>query len=146
MFLDIDGVVCLHEEGVVNWGEGTGDDVFDEGCCRRLKEIVDATDCKLVLSSFWRLYKKDVLKMLEQLEPFGITIADFHGKTRLLQSRDEEIKDYLARHPEIDCYVAVDDEDFSGELFPADRFVLTDLARGITEEVKTAIIDKLQKP
>ena len=29
LFLDIDGVVCLHEEGVVNWGDNTADDGFD---------------------------------------------------------------------------------------------------------------------
>ena len=66
LFLDIDGVICLHEKGVVNWGEDEADDKFDENCCKRLKQIIDATDCKLVLSSYWRLEKADVQNMLRQ--------------------------------------------------------------------------------
>lgn len=27
LFLDIDGVVCLHEKDVVNWGEDAADDI-----------------------------------------------------------------------------------------------------------------------
>lgn len=143
LFLDIDGVLCLHEEGVANWGENTEDDVFDDGCCRRLKEIMAATGCMLVLSSSWRVEKKDRQNVLRQLKPFGITSADFLGVTPLMQSRDAEVMTFVERHPEISTYVAVDDEDFSGELFPPDRFVLTKLERGITEPVKQLIIQKL---
>lgn len=143
LFLDIDGVLCLHEEGAANWGENSADDEFDADCCRRLKEIVDRTGCKLVLSSFWRLDKRDIVNMLRQLRPFGISKGDFLGKTPLMRNRGEEITAYLSRHPEITAYVAVDDEDFSGGRFPAERFVLTKLARGITEEVKNIIIGKL---
>ena len=143
LFLDIDGVVCLHVEGVVNWGDNTADDVFDEQCCRRLKEIIDRTDCKLVLSSFWRLDKKDILSMLEQFRPFGITASDFHGKTPLMARRGDEIMTYLARHPEITAFVAVDDEDFANDDFPADRIVVTELEHGITEPIKNQIIEKL---
>ena len=143
LFLDIDGVVCLHEEGVVNWGDNTADDIFDEQCCRRLKEIIDKTGCKLVLSSFWRLEKKDILNMLEQFRPFGITSADFHGKTPLMENRGDEIMAYLARYPEITTFVAVDDEDFTNDDFPHDRFVLTELAHGITEPIQNLIVEKL---
>ena len=143
LFLDIDGVICLHEEGVVNWGENASDDIFDEQCCRRLKEIIDATDCKLVLSSFWRLNQADIRNMLAQLRPFGISASDFLGKTPFMESRGEEITAFLSRHPEITAYLAVDDEDFSGDAFPADRLVLTKLERGITEPVKETIIKKL---
>ncbi|MDE7464451.1 MAG: hypothetical protein K2M48_05420 [Clostridiales bacterium] len=143
LFLDIDGVLCLHEEGVVNWGENTNDDVFDEQCCRRLKEIIEATDCKLALSSFWRLQKRDCLNILRQLKPFGITSADFIGGTPLMDHRGDEVMTFIERHPEIGTFVAVDDEDYSGDRFPADRLVLTQLERGITESAKELIIQKL---
>lgn len=143
LFLDIDGVVCLHEEGVVNWGDNTADDVFDEQCCRRLKEIIDRTGCKLVLSSFWRLEEKDIFNMLEQFRPFGITASDFHGKTPIMVRRGEEIKSYLAQYPEITSFVAVDDEDFANDDFPASKIVLTEIERGITEPIKNQIIEKL---
>ena len=135
LFLDIDGVVCLHEEGVVNWGDNTADDVFDEQCCRRLKEIIDRTGCKLVLSSFWRLEEKDIFNMLEQFRPFG--------KTPLMVRRGDEIKAYLSQYPEITSFVAVDDEDFANDDFPASKIVLTEIERGITEPIKNQIIEKL---
>ena len=143
LFLDIDGVLCLHEMGVVNWDDNVDDYVFDDGCCRRLKEILDATGCKLALSSSWRLQRSDCDKILRFLRPFGITNADFIGSTPDLTHRGEEIMTFVARHPEIGAFVAVDDEDFSGDRFPADRLALTKLERGITEPVKNLIIQKL---
>lgn len=143
LFLDIDGVLCLHEYGVVNWDDNIDDYVFDEQCCRRLKEILDATGCKLALSSSWRLQKKDCLNILRQLKPFGITSADFIGGTPNLQHRGDEVMTFVEQHPEIGTFVAVDDEDFSGDRFPADRLALTKLERGITEPIKTLIIQKL---
>ena len=143
LFLDIDGVICLHEEGAANWGNNTADDEFDKNCCKRLKEILDATGCKLVLSSFWRLDKADILNMLKQLLPFGITAFDFLGKTPLMTNRGDEIMKFLSRHPEITTFVAVDDEDFTDGRFPSDRFVLTELEHGITEQIKHIIIQKL---
>lgn len=143
LFLDIDGVLCLHEYGVVNWDDNVDDYVFDEQCCRRLKEILNATDCKLALSSSWRLQRKDCLNILRQLAPFGITNADFIGSTPNMTHRGDEIMTFVARHPEIGAFVAVDDEDFSGDRFPADRLALTELERGITEPIKELIIRKL---
>lgn len=143
LFLDIDGVLCLHEDGVVNWDDNIDCYTFDEQCCRRLKEILDATGCKLALSSSWRLQKKDCLRILRQLRPFGISGADFIGGTPILEDRGDEIMTFVERHPEIGVFVAVDDEDFSGERFPADRLALTKQNLGITEPIKSLIIQKL---
>lgn len=139
LFLDIDGVVCLHEKGVVNWGENADDDVFDADCCRRLRNILRRTGCKLVLSSAWRLNRKDIRRMLEQLAPFSVTAADFIGKTPEGRSRGEEIMAFLRRHPEITSYIALDDEPV-GPPFPADRLVTTALSRGITDEIAAACV------
>ena len=143
LFLDIDGVLCLHEYGVVNWDDNVDDYVFDAQCCRRLREIIDATGCKLALSSSWRLQEKDCRNVLRQLKPFGVTFEDFIGAPPSLMHRGDEVMTFIAHHPEIGTFVAVDDEDFSGDRFPADRLVLTKLERGITEPVKALIIRKL---
>ncbi len=84
--------------------------------------------------------------MLEQFRPFAITASDFHGKTPLMFRRGDEIKAYLAKFPEITSFVAVDDEDFANDDFPADRIVLTELEHGITEPIKNQIIEKLLEP
>ena len=72
LFLDIDGVVCLH--GKENANE---DEIFDGASCRRLREIIDATGCKLVLTSSWRLFPESIRSMFRQFKPFGITKENF---------------------------------------------------------------------
>ena len=83
IFLDIDGVVCLHKDKK-NWDND--EEVFDAECCNRLKEIMQATESKLVLSSSWRLFPESIEYVFSQFEPHGITRRDFIGITPLLGS------------------------------------------------------------
>ena len=71
IFLDIDGVVCLHKTNCDD------EEVFDADCCRRLKEIMRQTGSKLVLSSTWRLFPESIRDMLRQFKPFGIVKEDW---------------------------------------------------------------------
>lgn len=144
LFLDIDGVVCLHDrEKGINFSDGGADDRFDAECCKRLKRIIDATGCKIVLSSAWREKRCDIENMLSQLLPFGITLNDFIGRTPSLFGRDEEVSAYLKAHPEIDSFIAVDDENFCSSKFPRDRLVLTDERSGITDRIMNICIELL---
>lgn len=144
LFLDIDGVVCLHDrEKGINFSDGGADDRFDASCCMRLKHIIDATGCKLVLSSSWREFRRDIENMLTQFAPFGITADDFAGKTPSLSGRDGEVAYYVCKHPEIENYIAVDDELFCDGKVPRDRLILTDERSGITDEIMKSCIEKL---
>ena len=136
IFLDIDGVVCLHKENA-NWSE---EELFDADCCRRLKEILLATGCKLVLSSSWRLFPDSVRQMFRQFKPFGITKGNFLGRTPLRDDRGDEVMVYLKRHPQIDRFVALDDQPFYSKGFPQERLILTKEESGITEEIKVRCI------
>jgi hypothetical protein len=122
IFLDHDGVICLATEwgGRFDKNEGCVDarfDDFDDDAIKVLNEIVDETDCEIVISSDWRhhatleelqeLYKvRDIKK-----SPIGVTglIQSF----KLEESRVEEIQNFLSSHPEIEKWVAVDDMDLS---------------------------------
>ena len=132
LFLDIDGVVCLHKDK--DWDNE--EEIFDAACCRKLQEIVSATGCKLVLSSSWRLFPESIRSMFRQLKPFGITRENFLGRTPLRGERGDEIMAYLKKRPQIETFVALDD-------FPQDRLILTKPESGITENVKNACIRKL---
>lgn len=64
VFLDIDGVLCTHksiDEPKLPFPEGfympfrMGWDRLDKECVKRLNEIIEATDAKIVISSTWRL-------------------------------------------------------------------------------------------
>ena len=139
LFLDIDGVVCLHKDK--DWDNE--EEIFDADCCRKLQEIVSATGCKLVLSSSWRLFSESIRSMFRQLKPFGITRENFLGRTPLRGERGNEIMAYLKKRPQIETFVAVDDEPFYSRVFPKDRLILTKPESGITEIIKEACIRKL---
>ena len=139
LFLDIDGVVCLHKDKA--WDNE--EEIFDAACCRKLQEIVSATGCKLVLSSSWRLFPESIRSMFRQLKPFGITRENFLGRTPLRGERGDEIMAYLKKRPQIETFVALDDEPFYSSAFPQDRLILTKPESGITENVKNACIRKL---
>ena len=106
LFLDIDGVVCLHKDK--DWDNE--EEIFDAACCRKLQEIVSATGCKLVLSSSWRLFPESIEYVFDQFEPYGITPKDFIGITPLLGERGAEILQYLESSRDIDSFIALDDE------------------------------------
>ena len=139
LFLDIDGVVCLHKDK--DWDNE--EEIFDAACCRKLQEIVSATGCKLVLSSSWRLFPESIRSMFRQLKPYGITRENFLGRTPLRGERGDEIMAYLKKRPQIETFVALDDEPFYSSAFPQDRLILTKPESGITENVKNACIRKL---
>ena len=139
LFLDIDGVVCLHKDK--DWNNE--EEIFDAACCRKLQEIVSATGCKLVLSSSWRLFPESIRSMFRQLKPFGVTRENFLGRTPLRGERGDEIMAYLKKRPQIETFVALDDERFYSRAFPQDRLILTKPESGITENVKNACIRKL---
>ena len=139
LFLDIDGVICLHNNK--DWG--SEEEIFDADCCRRLKEIVGATGCKLVLSSSWRLFPESVRSMFRQFKPFGITREDFLGRTPLRGERGDEVVAYVRKRPQIETFIAVDDEPFYSRVFPKDRLILTRPESGITEKIKEECIKKL---
>ena len=138
IFLDIDGVVCLHSPKKPN-----DEETFDADSCSRLKETIDQTGCKLVLSSTWRLFDENIRDMLEQFKKFGISKEHFLGKTPLHDERGEEILAYLSEHPQIVTYIALDDQPFPRSKFPNDRLIMTQCDSGITEEIKQLCIEKL---
>lgn len=124
VFLDIDGVLN-HEEWYVNrvkslkrdeWWE----DCFDPECVKRINNILQTTQARLVVSSSWR-WDKELKRYFEKV---GIT-TDFditptiprkqkHGQT-IWPIRGDEVAAFLKEHP-CESYVILDDDtDFTEE-------------------------------
>lgn len=131
IFLDVDGVLNSREyDGRRNWNELTN---IDETRLPLIKEIVDSTGAKIVLSSTWRQHwDRDSTRcdtaaqyINETFAKFGLSVYD---KTPDLgnSSRSEEIKKWLQDTNEnIESFVIIDDCVFGwGEL--SDRFVRTE--------------------
>ena len=137
IFLDFDGVLVLKKDEDI--------ETFDHDCCSCLREIIIQTRCKLVLSSTWRLFPSDVRRMFCMLKAYGITPQDFLGKTPLRDRRDEEIEAFLKKHTAIEQYIILDDSEseFEGRFF--DRLILTQPTSGITPQIMSECIEKLNR-
>lgn len=127
LFLDFDGVLNTPE----SW-RARGPDALDDDKLSRLHQVIQATKCKVVVSSSWRvlhtLAELQAFLMLDDSVVIGVT-----PKKLDLWGRDEEIQAWLAGHPEVDKFAVVDDEssDLTGV---EDRLVKTDTDTGLQEE------------
>lgn len=125
IFLDIDGVLNTLEtfkRNTIIYKE-TGKRLIeiDEFRVKYLKEIIDKTSAKIVLSSSWRtFFKKENDKiipnnqkghnLLEILNKYNIEIYDLtpYDKERY---RQNEIETYLNEH-DVDEFIIIDDESY----------------------------------
>lgn len=143
IFLDFDGVISTYEKG---WR-------FDIEKIELLKEIVDKTDAKIVVTSSWKrgftevdnfiksFYNKPRNKDLKNVTIFDWFAKSIYDITDNNGSwRGDEIQRWIDKHnEEIENYVILDDDsDFrDNQLF---NFVQTDTYEGITSrEVKLCI-------
>lgn len=127
IFLDFDGVLnsakyltACGEYGVV----------LDPSRMALLKQIVDATDAKIVLSTSWRehwfrdpdLCSSTGAQINERFAAFGLEIFD---KTpQQPRSREAQIRHWLSQNPQVQNYLVLDDMLLSAD-FLEGHFVRT---------------------
>lgn len=130
-------VIFLDVDGVLNSGETL--DLFDEFRVEFLKRIVDATGAKIVLSSSWKSgFIKDEngvspcngysFLLFNLLMKYGLSLYDVtpNDKNRI---RQNEIKQWLSEHEDVENFVIFDDE----------TTILVDFWE--TNLIKTSILD-----
>lgn len=127
IFLDFDGVLNS-EKYVQNCGEyGV---VIDPTRMLLLKQVIDASDANIVLSTSWREHweKKSsecsaTGKQIDAIfAEYGLSIFDKTPKLHL--RRELEIKHWINEHSNIDNFVVLDDM-FLGAEFLEGHFVKT---------------------
>lgn len=136
LFLDIDGVLNGHR-----YDERAQSSTLDKGPVDALNRVIDATDCRIVLSSAWRymiLGRAMTLRGFDyMLRTHGVWSAD-----RLLsltvadediQGRGNQIREWLSGRPEIATWAVVDDMICSSMEWLESRFVRTDPDKGLTD-------------
>jgi len=131
LFLDIDGVLNSREY-MKKIGRG---DVIDPRCVLYLNEVINTTNCNIVVSSAWRNIHTWP-ELLAILEDNGVNVKTFIGKTpdrfHQFKTRGDEIiewiEDYSIRNDVDLTYAVVDDE-------------LTGLEKVIHRTVKTSFTD-----
>ena len=139
LFLDIDGVLNKRSDGEVIT-ETDSIYTVNRVLLEHLHKIVEDTNCKIVLSSTWRIFK-DGIEFLEeygQLEIFDVTKRIHNGR------RGEEIQVYLDEHPDVESYAIVDDD---SDMLDSQlrNFFQTDPLHGLTETIAYRITFRLNK-
>lgn len=128
LFLDIDGVLNSVRTSMAFGGypmELTHLEAFDQVAIKLLQRLCDSAGIQIVLSSAWRLHFpfKNVGQALE------LPIID---RTAYLgTTRGVEINDWLVRHPEVETWAIIDDDN---DMLPDQqtRFVRTDGFEGMS--------------
>ena len=125
-FLDFDGVFTL-----------TGacyllGDYVDHAAVKILNKFLVDNEFKIVVSSTWRKGSTALeLSSYLNLSGFnrGLLFYDDFKTKSLSGLRGEEIAEWLSRHPEVQCYIIVDDDD---DMLPEqlDNFIHVDAANG----------------
>ena len=134
LFLDIDGVVNCRT--TVNRSNGyIGIDPYMVLLVHR---IIEATGCKVVLSSSWRHYKDSLEEVKKSFDLLSVTpnIPDL--------IRGYEIKNWLSVHNDIENYAILDD---NNDMLPEqqDHFFKTTWEDGITQEIVNKVIKYLNE-
>ena len=157
LFLDIDGVLatddCYNHKAFMTAIDGVQMPyIWNRSCCAALDLILNVTNCKIVLSSDWKIhYGLDEMKTI--FEFYNIDHTSLIGFTNRINlrynnkmsgaqdlegSRTEEIKDFIKRH-KISNWCAIDDLNLNLQNF----VFIQDTSLGLNEEIMNKIIDKL---
>lgn len=170
IFLDVDGVLN-HANS-----EGNGEPAnLDHEKFILLKEIVDKTDAKIVLSSTWRFtYEENgknmhapmYYKLIELLKKYDL---DLYAETPEIKSKEiiksitfkeilemptenvytnraHAVKTWLDEHPEVKSFVIIDDEEAGWDYFNLDKnYIQTSYTGGLLPEHVTQAIEILNK-
>lgn len=137
LFLDIDGVVnCAttsqRHRGMIG---------IDPYMAILVDRIIQATECKVVLSSSWRVWP-------EGREEVKAQVCDFIDVTPNMpisggqeaMERGKEIQFWLDAHPEVTKYCILDD---SSDMMPHQKHFKTMWLTGLTQEIADEVIEYL---
>lgn len=163
VFLDIDGVMNSTEEMIAlynQYGSSINNTLPSSAKCKLLKQLVDETGARLVLSSSWRLSLNAIQKLIDLFEPYNLILSGFtcheveskKFKNTLyedikpryqhtigdfgtyIEDRGAEIAAWLLDHPTVENFVILDDEDTDIKAWFPDNIIKIDTKHGLTEE------------
>ena len=162
IFLDIDGVLSVYPEWSNSWIDNGANNIVDTMLVKNLKQVIDATDARIVISSSWRLYEKLFSDLCDKLEQNGIKKEFIIGKTENLEKQLEEeleglanidayaflrlyeIKQYINEHKDnIENYIIIDDLNI--DKYNKGNFIKTDKKMGLTTVVAEKCIKMLMQ-
>jgi HAD domain in Swiss Army Knife RNA repair proteins len=170
LFLDIDGVLNSEESFHINHElrmedcekRGEGAEFLKQYCwplghlytplIERLNKIIEATQCKIVISSTWRISStpQEITNYLTQKGfKYGESIIDRTGQDSK-NARGGEIQNWLDEHKNVKTYVILDDDsadivgDYTTKKHP-NNFVKTDFIWGLQDKQVEEVVKILNQ-
>ena len=160
VFLDVDGVLNSEDDLMVFREKNgiTGCIMYaevEDRPLKLLKEIIDRTGAKIVVSSSWRIgcersgresiFGDKLYKRLEKrLRDYGLEIYDITPSLSGDIQRGDEIREWLSKNP-VDNFIILDDDSDMREYTDTDHFIHTTYKHGLTEELKDRAIENLSR-
>lgn len=141
LFLDIDGV-CNNQKTRERQGDTSFIGIKPE-LAELVRDIVAATDCKIVLSSTWRMFPDSKKWAEDHIAPFYDQTIDLQrGAKWGVVERGYEILEWLNGHPDVERYAILDD---NSDMLPSQmpNFFQTTWERGLTPEIRDRVIEHL---
>lgn len=128
-------------------------DVVEDRPLKLLKEIVEKTNAKIVISSSWRIGccrsgresifgDRLYIKLEKRLKDYNMDIYDITPSLDSGTHRGDEIREWLSKNP-TDNFVILDDDSNMCEYTDTEHFIHTTYKHGLTEELKNRSIDVL---
>jgi len=151
LFLDFDGVLNSIDNMEANhflWKNNPQHkskdffgDLFDQRCINWLHYIILKTNCKLVISSTWRVIGLNNIKNMWKARDLP---GEIYSSTPVLSNahRGNEIAEWLSKNEYITSYCIVDDEN---DMIENQSFVQTDPIYGLNKGSSSQIITILNK-
>ena len=159
IFLDVDGVLNSEDDLMVYREKNNINHCIlyaevEDRPLKLLKEIVDKTSAKIVVSSSWRIGCERsgqesifgnslFMKLQTRLKEYGMDIYDITPSITKLQ-RGDEIKAWMSENP-VENFIILDDDTDMGEYLNTEHFINTTYKHGLTEELKDRAIEILNK-
>ena len=160
VFLDVDGVLNSEDDLMVFREKNgiTGCIMYaevEDRPLKLLKEIIDKTAAKIVVSSSWRIgcersgresiFGDKLYKRLEKrLHDYCLEIYDITPSLSGDIQRGDEIREWLSKNP-VETFIILDDDSDMCEYKDTDHFIQTTYKHGLTEELKDRAIDILNR-
>ena len=132
LFLDIDGVVNKQEN--FDRSKGLGPYPIDSYCAFLVGRIQIHTNCSVVLSSSWRHHPDGVKAVKEKIVDIIDITPYLPGK------RGDEIRAWLAEHPEVKKYAILDDD---SDFYQDQPLFKTSFTSGLTDSIAENVIEYL---
>ena len=144
LFLDVDGVLNSRDYVYRMRAKDKKYRLWldtDPEAVKLLQGIIEATKCKVVLSSTWRLYEDSRKHVKEKVCHYIDCTADLQrGAKRGIVARGEEVKLWLDQHPDVTQYAILDDD---SDFLPYQWLFKTTFNHGLTPEIAEAVISHL---